>query len=48
MNDENENKMENFKFYMFILIYIKDYFFMLGINVFFNLFFFFKDFCKVN
>lgn len=39
MNDENENKMENFKFYMFILIYIKDYFFMFGINVFFNLFF---------
>lgn len=38
MNDENENKMENFKFYMFILIHIKDYFFTLGINVSFNLF----------
>lgn len=39
MNDENENKIENFKFYMFILINIKDYIFTLGINVSFNLFF---------
>lgn len=37
MNDEN--KMEIFMFYMCILINIKDYFFTLGINVSFNLFF---------